>query len=706
MLLYDRLAKYIIAFAVTASLVGITHSLFIYAFADSQLVPDTGGAVSIGIVGTATRGNPFLAGTNIGNDLILSLTAQSMIEKRLNSSGSLDFFGVLANCDLASLVRISCTLRQGATFSDGRPVRNEDVIATYEFFKATTENAIARQLVTNVRVSENNGAIIFAQSIPNVSILDALSLPIIPASFARGSLTENTIDPDTIPLSGEYVFERIESDSDDIGATKVVFKKREDIVQRLNGGPYVERYIFKFFTSPTALINGEKNLSILVDAELPRDTLLTGFKKIVRPLNDYVTAFISIEATPNREIRAAIRDDIARYVAGSEENNGTRLPDLFFGSGTPVWNGSGSQLKALLSSGGYLSLEARIAAIESEPLVVEGVATQKITTNTYIKTPTNLSEYVNDGTNEVLITGTFPPGTTAVSVNDYRLQQFNASAGTFAYRASVSRNNLKSGENVYAINFLGNNGNRIARETITIHAIADPILQAEKKANLGSANTEEVAAARTRAEQLKAARIIELKSLSGELLYNKNLQPFLLKIAAHDSPIEQLYASKIVQGFRSQGIDAVVATLTNADLEAMITTEKKDYDVLITGVHIGAYRDLFAFLHSGQARDGLNFAEVRNPSLDFLLEGLRAKSAISESSREQVRKIVRDDALMLPLFAPERYDFIAKSVLGTELFSLSDRPLQDIYARSKRLTADKSYALSEYWDFVRSHISL
>jgi hypothetical protein len=96
----------------------LVHSFFVFAFDESQIIPTPGGAISIGLVGPVTKGNPLIVGTDIGNDLILSLTTKSLIERKLNASGSLDFMGLLANCDLANLARVTCNLRKGTTFTD------------------------------------------------------------------------------------------------------------------------------------------------------------------------------------------------------------------------------------------------------------------------------------------------------------------------------------------------------------------------------------------------------------------------------------------------------------------------------------------------------------------------------------------------------------------------------------------------------------
>lgn len=101
-----------------------------------------------------------------------------------------------------------------------------------------------KRLTENLKISASGSQLTFIAPQRDLSILEALSLPILDRRlFSSGA----TIDP-TKDLGGDYVFDRSESDSEIPGSTRVVVRLRDDLAaQSSSRPPYIERYILRFF---------------------------------------------------------------------------------------------------------------------------------------------------------------------------------------------------------------------------------------------------------------------------------------------------------------------------------------------------------------------------------------------------------------------------------------------------------------------------
>lgn len=85
-----------------------------------------------------------------------------------------------------------------------------------------------------------------------------------------------------------------------------------------------------------------------------------------------------------------------------------------------------------------------------------------------ITKPGKNGETVHTAADEVEIRGTVPSGTTAIYVNDYKLQLFRAGDPDWSYLASKRFDNLKDGDNVFNVVAVDTTGARSAPATITV----------------------------------------------------------------------------------------------------------------------------------------------------------------------------------------------------------------------------------------------
>lgn len=130
--------------------------------------------------------------------------------------------------------------------------------------------------------------------------------------------------------------------------------------------------------------------------------------------------------------------------------------------------------------------------------------------------------------------------------------------------------------------------------------------------------------------------------LDDSIYYNADRDPASLSIAyIASSEFLDSYAAFVGEQIEQAGIKVTYQPLEADSLSDILSQEDSDYDILLTGIHLGIFDyNIFPFFHSGQAKIGQNFARLRNLELDGLLEQLRDR--VFYSAPDQLVKIQKD----------------------------------------------------------------
>ncbi len=104
---------------------------------------------------------------------------------------------------------------------------------------------------------------------------------------------------------------------------------------------------------------------------------------------------------------------------------------------------------------------------ESQRTVSRGTATSSLPSPEFT-VPAKTGETYRTSLAELVIRGTSPLNAAAIYVNNYKLQLFTPSKGTWSYLASLSLGNMKPGTNTYDVVVEDQNGNKSAPARITI----------------------------------------------------------------------------------------------------------------------------------------------------------------------------------------------------------------------------------------------
>ncbi|MDQ1343384.1 MAG: bac 5 protein, partial [Patescibacteria group bacterium] len=218
-------------FATMASL----HLVTAYLFSDSTTVPEKGGAISIGFVGSAPGVGPVQFRKDPAGDFILRYLYRSLLRYDIDTR---TMQGDLANCDLGrNFSEIRCFFKQGANWSDGTPITKEDVLATYALFSETNVNKTLQSALAKTTVEDDGEAIVFKTANPNVDLLDVFTIPVVSVKMAEKIRSGSfSMESDAV-YSGKFILE---------GRTSEAGKSGEKITVMTNSNTVPEHLVSKF----------------------------------------------------------------------------------------------------------------------------------------------------------------------------------------------------------------------------------------------------------------------------------------------------------------------------------------------------------------------------------------------------------------------------------------------------------------------------
>ncbi len=99
---------------------------------------------------------------------------------------------------------------------------------------------------------------------------------------------------------------------------------------------------------------------------------------------------------------------------------------------------------------------------------------------------------------------------------------------------------------------------------------------------------------------------------------------FALNIVTVDSGYLPAVSNAIAEELRSYGIDANVSIYNENQEFVSSIVSKRNYDILVYNIELGAEPDIFAYYHSSQASEsGLNLSNYKNTLIDDLILGAR-----------------------------------------------------------------------------------
>ncbi|MDD3645820.1 MAG: ABC transporter substrate-binding protein [Candidatus Gracilibacteria bacterium] len=710
----SKVKKYLFFISMLFLVVTSSHLIYTFIYSDSKEVAEKGGTISEGVIGNFPHLNP-LKKSNDYNDYINHILYRSLLTYNIKKQ---KIEGDLANCNINDLAKIECFLNENIKWSDGEAIKSEDIIATYDIIKNTNVNPILKSLVENLEIKVTDSSIIFTSEKEDINTLNLFFQPILPTKVIN-SLKENEISGNFSPIegiySGMYTITKVDQD-DTLGITKIFLEKNKEYA---SNPAYIDKIIFKVFKDTSHFLKHKSTINIFNDKSNLIGNSIPKFKSYKYELPQYVGLFVNTEKLPY----VNLRNFILRSVNNEElvERLGT---NNFKAVNDPFLNGlylntlnQTTDLKTMLESLGYYTKEKIIALlapdaikstysdevkinnlVNNTPITDTQTGTinsvfQNITKENYLKnseiitSPEWVDNYNYVSKDDTLLTGKAEAGVSAIYINDYKLQGYNAGDKEFHYRIKKSYNTLVEGKNEYNIYF-EKDGNKELIETIVFFYSENQ----DKLTEYENSLIEELSKKQTEEKQKKIQESLEaqisstdsseykdlIKKLNGledNFYYNKDLEAYSLNLHyLIDNVDNEKTVNFVKEKLEKQGIKIKTQSLGIEELRKLLISGEKEYDLLITGINLGYFNfNLFPYLHSSQVKSGYNFSKYKKLSLDQILEELKSHNLSKEKALELEKKIIeilKEDAVFKTLYTPLYSNLVDKTIEGYSLDTL------------------------------------
>lgn len=658
---YNEIRKKGLLFAPIIALVFLLHLIWVYIYEGGASVWVRWWSVNIGFVGEAPEiPNPLDYTKNKYHDLILKFLFRPLISYDAKKS---EYQGDIGTCDIRDLSKILCEIKKDQLWSDGTNIQIEDIIATYQAFRANaTDNKMGTFLKNVSFTSSGPGKIEINAKEKNSMILDLLTYPIVRSDMLERIKT-GRISQDGYITSGPYKFSEREKDTEH-GYERITIERDEK-----NGGEgWLDKYHFLFFPDRVSLERSTDNLSIIIPpVKSEKIPLGPRFDSYTYAMYEYIGLFANTDIL-STEIRRQLYGKIAESFSGKIDSNERPISNIF---ALPT-NLSPIKLEKNLSDVmqalGYMKPDTQMAALNQETGLMTGSNIDYGNTK-YFTAPTNKKIFFSEVAKwEILLSGNIPNTTAKVYINGYELKEYSRGSPRFSYRISIEKKTLIEGKNDYTLELEDANGVREAKDTLTVYySLDNKILNSMKEKvdgeYLAVLNNPEKVTLRLQAVSKERER---LKALDPRYYYNRKWEPFEVKIAYKDDPLSlQTYAAYVSSALQDLSIKSTLVPLSTKDIQTMLQSGNKDYDFIIIPFEAnGRLSRIGQVFLSSEAKNGINFAKIESKKLDTLFAELRVASIKEETEKveQQILDYMQAEGFFLSLSSPLHTLYVDKNL--------------------------------------------
>ncbi|MDP5039225.1 MAG: hypothetical protein NWP80_02160, partial [Candidatus Gracilibacteria bacterium] len=227
---------------------------------------------------------------------------------------------------------------------------------------------------------------------------------------------------------------------------------------------------------------------------------------------------------------------------------------------------------------------------------------------------------------------------TDIHINNDRLNYPNGTPD-FSYTLSLDNKNIKEGENKYDV-FITKGGKKELLETfyVTYYDDREKINNLKKEYLLKNSKEEDIKEYNSKLKEIKE----KLKKIDENFYYNENFYPYEIKFNYIDGRSDVLKTANIIKNqLEKYGIKVQKSSITAIDLQKKVTSNNKDYDMILIGIDLGVFNiNLFPYFHSSQAKDLYNLSNIKDSELDDLLENLKNNLFKPDEIIEKQNKVI------------------------------------------------------------------
>lgn len=207
-------------------------------------------------------------------------------------------------------------LRDNLKWSDGEPLTNEDVMFTIELIQNPAVNTIYTSNLAGVKVTEEDGAIVFTLKSAYADFMTALEIPIVPKHELEDANLKTLVEDDfsNAPVtSGAFTFNALQAATGD--GEEVIYMSANPYYYL--GRPMLNTFAVHSFATKDEIVAALNAGTVTATAELSgldaEQIVSKGYIQKETPIN--AGAFIFFNTTShflkNRELRQTIREGIS-----------------------------------------------------------------------------------------------------------------------------------------------------------------------------------------------------------------------------------------------------------------------------------------------------------------------------------------------------------------------------------------------------------
>ena len=531
-------------------------------------------------------------------------------------------------------------LKDNATWHDGKPVTADDVVFTYQ---TVIQDPAFKGLILNTNdfrgmkvFKIDNRTVKFALEKPDSFFLVKTIIGLLPEHLLGHIPVEGLgYDPfSQAPIgSGPYRFVSLTPTEN---STEVTLQAYLDYYGTKPNIPVLQ---IRVFSTPEEVLNSQSDLDgIRVVPDDKTEKVLKGkHLNLIRfYLPQYVAVFINTESPilKTRNVRLALQLGTDKSVI-AEVLNQTRIIDtplLEINQNNWVYQYSVSKANGSLHDTEWqlpVKPEAEKSSTESKPVEKDPNDTSEVK---FINSPNGGKDWETTDT-KITLTGTVPPKTKGVWVDDYELKKFVPGDPMWSYVASLEYGNLKKGKNVFQVYAVDYTDKKSLIDAITI--TQGRAMEFDEK----------------ELEKIKQENA-EAKALPTRI--NKKGEELLMNLIVPEQP--EAYgkiAGQLAEQWKKIGINVFIQVLPADTFQQRLL--KRDYDLLIFGQSLGYNLDAYPYWHSSQAREGgLNLSQFRNFAVDSLLEKARLQQTLDQRKKTlaEIQRIMSYEVPAVFLYSP------------------------------------------------------
>lgn len=697
----NRLKKYLFLISMFFSFVIWWHIIYVYLYDEAKEFPVEWWSVSEWIIWDFPHLNPLLMSSDYDKNIIY-LLYRSLLSFDYKKN---EITSDLANCNIKNLWYIECFLKDDIYWSNGEKITADDVIATYNILKNSDINNTLWALIKNTTIENRAWVITFSNKVKDINFITALFQPIV-SKNVLDNIGNKELHGKFNPIDGvyswPYIIETVSYDDSlwiqKLILTKNSFYKEKEIL--------IWKYIYKIFKDQNHFLKHKDLMNVFFDKNKIIGDTLPRLAKNSYFLNQYNAVFINEERIKSTELRNFILGKIdVNNIVKNLWKSYKEVNSIFLNAdSSQKYEIKNSNIENIIKEIWYYKKDYLANIIVEENNKKQEV--EKIVNNdlSYIISPVN-KKYSFSNENNILIEWKInSKSPDEIYINEYKLSAYKKWESSFYYRLRTDFNNMSAWVNNYKVYFITNGKKELIEEfIITYSSDKEKLKKLEEEFNkklTESQNKETI-----NIDEGNKQKILALKD---NAFYDKALNKLVFRIYYIENREELISVVNIIKNLlESYSIWIEALPISISDLNKKITSEEKDYDMIVVGLDLWYFPfQIYPYFHSSQAKWWYNFSNIKNLNLDILLEELKSNVLWKEKTKEletKANEILLEKQVVRPIYTKESSVLIDNNIKN---FSLTNNVASDLAVMDALLgsyvSSEKNIDFSQksFWGFI------